>query len=96
MKSEKKIADMVENRVTEHQLSKLRSFEQSFAKGREIVGGLTLQYEFEKSSLLSQISELNKDFAKFKSDLKEQYGDIDIDLNTGVYTQKEEETQTEQ
>lgn len=89
MESKKKIADMVENRVTDHQLSKLRTFEESFAKGRDMVGGLTLQYEFQKSSLLSQIAELDKDFSKFKSDLKDQYGDIDIDLSTGVYTPKE-------
>lgn len=89
MESKKKIADMVENRVTDHQLSKLRTFEESFAKGRDVVGGLTLQYEFNKSSLLSQMAELNKDFSKFKSDLKEQYGEIDIDLATGVYTPKE-------
>lgn len=89
MESKKKIADMVENRVTDHQLSKLRTFEESFAKGRDMVGGLTLQYEFQKSSLLSQIAELDKDFSKFKSDLKDQYGDIDIDLSTGIYTPKE-------
>lgn len=89
MEPKKKIADMVENRVTDHQLSKLRTFEESFAKGRDMVGGLTLQYEFQKSSLLSQIAELDKDFSKFKSDLKDQYGDIDIDLSTGVYTPKE-------
>lgn len=89
MKSEKTIAEMVENRITEHQLTKLRGFEDSFAKGRDMVGGLTLQYEFQKSSLLSQIAELDKDFSKFKSDLKDQYGDIDIDLSTGVYTPKE-------
>lgn len=88
MESKKKIADMVENRVTDHQLSKLRTFEESFAKGRDMVGGLTLQYEFQKSSLLSQIAELDKDFSKFKSDLKDQYGDVDIDLSTGVYTPK--------
>ena len=89
MKSEKTIAEMVENRITEHQLTKLRGFEESFAKGRDMVGGLTLQYEFQKSSLLSQIAELDKDFSKFKSYLKDQYGDIDIDLSTGVYTPKE-------
>jgi hypothetical protein len=54
-----------------------------------MVGGMTLQYEFQKSSLLAQIAELDKDFQKLKSDLKDQYGDIDIDLTTGVYTVKE-------
>jgi hypothetical protein len=86
---DKKISDMVENRITEHQLGKLRNFEESFAKGRDMVGGMTLQYEFQKSSLLAQIAELDKDFQKLKSDLKDQYGDIDIDLTTGVYTIKE-------
>jgi hypothetical protein len=90
MKQEKKISDMVENRITEHQLTKIRFFEDSFAKGREMIGGLTVQYEFQKSSILSQFAELEKDYSKLKSDLKEQYGDIDIDLGTGIYTVKEE------
>jgi hypothetical protein len=90
MKQEKKISDMVENRITEHQLTKIRSFEESFAKGREMIGGLTVQYEFQKSSILAQFAELEKDYSKLKSDLKEQYGDVDIDLGTGIYTVKEE------
>jgi hypothetical protein len=88
---DKKISDMVENRITEHQLSKIKSFEESFARGREMVGGLTLQYEFQKTDLLSQIASLDKDYSKFKEDLKEQYGDIDIDTSTGIYTVKESE-----
>jgi hypothetical protein len=88
---DKKVIDMVEKRITEHQLSKIQSFEDSFRRGREMVGGLTLQYEFQKGSLLSQIAELEKDYNKFKEDLKEQYGDIDIDTSTGIYTVKETE-----
>jgi hypothetical protein len=56
-----------------------------------MVGGLTLQYEFQKGGLLSQIAELEKDYGKFKDDLKEQYGDVDIDTSTGIYTVKETE-----
>jgi hypothetical protein len=89
MKVEKNTSLEVENRITEHQLGKLRNFEESFAKGRDMIGGMTLQYEFQKSSLLAQIADLDKDFQKLKSDLKDQYGDIDIDLTTGIYTVKE-------
>jgi hypothetical protein len=89
MKVEKNTSLEVENRITEHQLGKLRNFEESFAKGRDMIGGMTLQYEFQKSSLLAQIAEIDKDFQKLKSDLKDQYGDIDIDLTTGIYTVKE-------
>ncbi len=88
---DKKISDMVENRITEHQLSKIQSFEESFRRGREMVGGLTLQYEFQKTDLLSQIANLDKDYSKFKEDLKEQYGDIDVDTSTGIYTVKQSE-----
>jgi hypothetical protein len=73
MKQEKKISDMVENRITEHQLTKIRSFEDSFAKGREMIGGLTLQYEFQKSSILAQFAELEKDYSKLKSDRRLLY-----------------------
>jgi hypothetical protein len=88
---DKKISDMIENRITDHQLSKIQSFEESFRKGSEMIGNLTLKYEFQKDSLLSQISDLNKDYNNFKKDLKEQYGDVDIDISTGVYIVKETE-----
>jgi hypothetical protein len=88
---DKKISDMIENRITDHQLSKIQSFEESFRKGSEMIGNLTLKYEFQKDSLLSQISDLNKDYNNFKEDLKEQYGDVDIDISTGVYIVKETE-----
>lgn len=90
MKSEKKIIDMVENRITEHQLSKLKQFDQLLTEGRNIIGDMTIRFEFEKSQVLSKISEINKDLSAFKNDLKEQYGEIDIDLSSGVYTKKEE------
>jgi hypothetical protein len=91
MKVEKNTPLDAENRITEHQLSKIRTFEESFRKGSEMIGNLTLQYEFQKSSLLSQITDLDKDYTKFKEDLKEQYGEVEIDTSTGIYTVKETE-----
>lgn len=80
-----------ENKITQHQLGKLRNFEESFKKARDIVGGLALQYEFQKASIISQISQVESDYNKFKDDLKEQYGEVDIDTSTGVYTLKGQE-----
>lgn len=80
-----------ENKITQHQLSKLLNFEENFKKARDIVGGMTLQYEFQKASLLGEISKIESDYNKFKEDLKEQYGEVDIDTSTGVYTLKGQE-----
>lgn len=85
MKKEK-ISEMIENKITDHQLSKLKSFEEQFKKGTEIIGSLTIQYEFQKENVMSQIKQVDTDFNKFKSDLKDQYGDIDIDTSTGEFT----------
>ncbi|WP_296636068.1 MULTISPECIES: hypothetical protein [Flavobacteriaceae] len=89
MTKERKIIDMVENRITEHQLSKIQGFEENLEKGKNFFGGLSLQYEFQKSSLLSQIAKIDEEYSKFRADLKDQYGEIDIDVSTGVYTHKE-------
>jgi hypothetical protein len=88
MKKEK-ISEMIENKVTDHQLSKLKAFEEQFKKGTEIIGSLTIQYELQKENVMSQIKQVESDFNLFKSDLKEQYGDINIDTSTGEFTVSE-------
>ena len=80
---------MSEKKITANQLKKLNEFEESLARGNGIVGSITIQYEFQKANLLSQIKDLNEQYTKFKMDLKEEYGDIDIDISTGEYSEKE-------
>ena len=80
---------MSEKKITENQLKKLNEFEESLARGNNIVGSITIQYEFQKANLLSQVKDLNEQYTKFKMDLKEEYGDIDIDISTGEYSEKE-------
>ena len=80
---------MSEKKITANQLKKLNEFEESLARGSNIVGSITIQYEFQKANLLSQIKDLNEQYTKFKMDLKEEYGDIDIDISTGEYSERE-------
>lgn len=80
---------MSEKKITENQLKKLNEFEESLARGSNIVGSITIQYEFQKANLLSQVKDLNEQYTKFKMDLKEEYGDIDIDISTGEYSERE-------
>lgn len=80
---------MSEKKITADQLKKLNEFEESLARGSNIVGSITIQYEFQKANLLSQVKDLNEQYTKFKMDLKEEYGDIDIDISTGEYSERE-------
>lgn len=80
---------MSEKKITADQLKKLNEFEESLTRGSNIVGSITIQYEFQKANLLSQVKDLNEQYTKFKMDLKEEYGDIDIDISTGEYSERE-------
>jgi hypothetical protein len=81
----------VETKITQHQLSKLKTFEEQLSKGREIIGGMTIQFELQKKSVLDEISKISEDYGKFKDDLKEQYGEVDVDISTGIYSERKEQ-----
>lgn len=47
--------------------------------------------ESQKHGLLHQLADVNKETEGFKTELQEQYGSINIDLQDGSYTEVEKE-----
>lgn len=49
--------------------------------------------ESQKHSLLHKIAEVNQQVEEYKAELEKEYGKISINLDTGEYTEIEEEEQ---
>jgi len=49
--------------------------------------------ESQKHGLLHKIAEVNQQVEEYKAELEEEYGKISINLDTGEYTEIEEEEQ---
>ena len=73
-------------KIKEEQLEKLQEFRNFFAGANAALGEITLSYESHKNSILKQVTEKESEFSLLKEALREEYGDINIDINTGEYT----------
>jgi hypothetical protein len=68
--------------ITEEQGSKLKALNTLLSKILEEVGRIEIQ----KSYLLNNYQKNNEEFIKLKQNIKEEYGDITINLDTLEYT----------
>lgn len=74
-----------------NQLEKLQAFEKFMKVAREALGGLQINYEAQKGNLLNQISIQQKEVAELEKEIKEVYGDIRINIETGEIIKQEKE-----
>tara|TARA_R110000824_G_scaffold81149_1_gene204052 strand:+ start:156 stop:413 length:258 start_codon:yes stop_codon:yes gene_type:complete len=77
-------------KITEEQLKEIRTLQGELNKVLNQIGFLEIQ----KSSLKVEFEKFNKESEDSKKKLEEEYGPINIDLQTGEYTiiePKEEE-----
>ena len=76
-------------KITDKQLETLQDHNTKLSEILTQIGVL----ESNKHALLHEIAGVNKDLEKFKKDLEEEYGAINIDMSTGEYTiiEKEDE-----
>ena len=75
------------NKITEEQLSTIKDQQQALS---EVVHNIGL-LESRKHALLHDLATINVDIEKTKKELEEQYGAINIDLETGTFTEIEKE-----
>lgn len=75
------------NTITEEQLSTIKDQQQALS---EVVHNIGL-LESRKHALLHDLATINVDIEKTKKELEEQYGAINIDLETGTFTEIEKE-----
>tara|TARA_R100000742_G_C4269646_1_gene88196 strand:- start:1080 stop:1331 length:252 start_codon:yes stop_codon:yes gene_type:complete len=80
------------NKIKEEQLNKIKQQQQKTAEILNEIGFI----ETRKHALLHEIASLNETVAEYKSELEKEYGQININLEDGSYTEiKEEELEKE-
>jgi len=69
-------------KVTDEQLEQLQKLVGAINEGQIALGGLEMQ----KQDVLSQIATTRQALNNVQNELKEQYGDVSVDLKTGEIT----------
>jgi hypothetical protein len=82
-KSEEKIKAM----ITEEQLKTVQEQQAKLTEGLRTLGVLDVQ----KQNVHGQIAELSKEIEATKKELEDEYGQVNIDLKDGSYTEIEKE-----
>ena len=82
-----KVKEMVKAMITEEQLKTLQEQQGKLSDGLRNLGVLDVQ----KQNLHGQINELSKEIEATKKELEEEYGQVNIDLQDGSYTEIEKE-----
>ncbi len=82
-KSEEKIKAM----ITEEQLKTVQEQQNKLTEGLRTLGVLDVQ----KQNVHGQVAELSKEIEATKKELEDEYGQINIDLKDGSYTEIEKE-----
>ena len=78
---------MVKAMITEEQLKTVQDQQNKLTEGLRTLGVLDVQ----KQSLHGQIAELSKEIEATKKELEDEYGQVNIDLKDGSYTEIEKE-----
>ena len=66
-------------KVTKSELEQLQNFVSKLNNGALQIGNLELQ----KDSVLKQVNMVRQDLSAFQVGLKEKYGDVKVDIETG-------------
>jgi len=77
--------------ISAEQLKKLQDFNAFMDKARLSLGELSIQYEFQKADILSQIAVQQQNFNDLEKTIKEEYGDIRINIKTGEIVRPEQQ-----
>ncbi|WP_158728220.1 MULTISPECIES: hypothetical protein [unclassified Flavobacterium] len=76
--------------INPDQLKKLQDFNGFMDKARLSLGELSIQYEFQKADILSQIAVQQQNIGDLEKAIKEEYGDIRVNIETGEIVKQEE------
>jgi len=83
----KKAEDKIKAMITEKQLKTVNDQQVKLTEGLRTLGVLDVQ----KQNIHGQIAELSKEIEATKKELEDEYGQINIDLKDGSYTEIEKE-----
>ena len=82
-----KVKEMVKAMITEEQLKTIQDQQNKLNEGLRTLGVLDVQ----KQNVHGQIAELSKEIEATKKELEDEYGQVNIDLKDGSYTEIEKE-----
>ncbi|KAF2082124.1 hypothetical protein [Flavobacterium sharifuzzamanii] len=77
--------------INAEQLKKLQDFNVFMDKARLSLGELSIQYEFQKADILSQIAAQQQNFNELEKAIKDEHGDIRVNIETGEIVKQEQE-----
>lgn len=77
--------------INPKQLKKLQEFNVFMDKARLSLGELSIQYEFQKADILTQIAVQQQNFNELEKAIKEEHGDIRVNIETGEIVKQEEQ-----
>ena len=83
----KKAEEKIKAMISKEQLKTVNEQQNELSNHLRNVGVLEVQ----KSSILGQVEEVSKKIEATKKELEEEYGQINIDLTDGSYTEIEKE-----
>ena len=82
-----KVKEMVKAMITEEELKTVQEQQAKLTEGLRTLGVLDVQ----KQNVHGQIAELSKEIEATKKELEDEYGQVNIDLKDGSYTEIEKE-----
>lgn len=84
-----KVTDQItiENKLTAEELTSLQSLVSDYNSIQLKCGDLEIQ----KHQLLHQLANVSQSLETLQAELKETYGDVVVDINTGEFKPKEDE-----
>ena len=82
-----KVKEMVKAMITEEQLKTVQEQQTKLTEGLRTLGVLDVQ----KQNVHGQVAELSKEIEATKKELEDEYGQVNIDLKDGSYTEIEKE-----
>ena len=82
-----KVKEMVKAMISKEQLKLLQEQQGKLTEGLRTLGVLDVQ----KQNVHGQITELSKEIEATKKELEDEYGQVNIDLKDGSYTEIEKE-----
>ena len=83
----KKAEEKIKAMITEEQLKTVQEQQAKLTEGLRTLGVLDVQ----KQNVHGQIAELSKEIEATKKELEDEYGQVNIDLKDGSYTEIEKE-----
>ena len=83
----KKAEEKIKAMITEEQLKNVQEQQAKLTEGLRTLGVLDVQ----KQNVHGQIAELSKEIEATKKELEDEYGQVNIDLKDGSYTEIEKE-----